>query len=200
MLENLNNSVVLVGTLGGRPEFSHTGRNENYYVFPLEVERLSGAVDTLNIIVREDLLRGIEVRTGDKVYVSGEVRSYNNRSGVGNKLVISVLAKEVFITDCEDENRVAVFGTVCKEPNFRQTPMGRQICDLMIAVNRHYGRSDYLPCIVWGSLAERAALLETGDEIEIAGRLQSRKYIKNTETGAVEKTAYEISAVSMAVL
>lgn len=199
-MENSNNSVVLAGTLGGRPEFSHAGKGENYYVFPLEVERLSGNVDTLNILVKEDLLRETEVCTGDKVYVSGEVRSYNNRSGVGNKLVISVLARDIFITDCEDENRVTVFGTVCKAPNFRRTPMGRQICDLMIAVNRHYGRSDYLPCIVWGSLAERAALLETGDEIEITGRLQSRKYIKNQDGDAIEKTAYEISAVSMNIL
>ena len=199
-MENSNNSVVLAGVLGGRPEFSHAGKGENYYVFPLEVERLSGNVDTLNILVKEDLLRETEVCTGDKVYVSGEVRSYNNRSGVGNKLVISVLARDIFITDCEDENRVTVFGTVCKVPNFRRTPMGRQICDLMVAVNRHYGRSDYLPCIVWGSLAERAALLETGDEIEITGRLQSRKYIKNQDGAAIEKTAYEISAVSMNIL
>lgn len=199
-MENFNNSVVLAGTLGGRPEYSHAGKGENYYVFPLEVERLSGAIDTLNILLREELLRETEIKTGDKVYVSGEVRSYNNKSGVGNKLVISVLARDVFITDCDDENSVTVCGTVCKQPNFRRTPMGRQICDLMIAVNRRYGRSDYLPCIVWGGLAEKASLLETGDEVEITGRLQSRRYIKNLDDLVLEKTAYEISAVNMKVL
>ena len=199
-LENFNNSVVLAGTLGGRPEYSHAGKDENYYVFPLEVERLSGTIDTLNILLGEELLRETEIKTGDKVYVSGEVRSYNNKSGVGNKLVISVLARDVFITDCDDENSVMVCGTVCKQPNFRRTPMGRQICDLMIAVNRRYGRSDYLPCIVWGSLAERASLLETGDEVEITGRLQSRRYIKNLDDRVLEKTAYEISAVNMKAL
>lgn len=200
-MENTNNSVILTGSLGGKPYYSHSGREENYYMFPLEVERLSGAVDTLNIIAREETLRETEIAEGDKVCVAGEVRSFNNRTGTGNKLVISVFSREISFTEGEDQNHVTVIGTVCKKPNFRQTPMGRLICDLMVAVNRRYGRSDYLPCIVWGQLAERAALLEVGDEVEITGRLQSRKYIKTTDEGEnIEKTAYEISAVSMDIL
>ena len=131
------------------------------------------------------------------ICVEGEVHSYNNKSGVGNKLVISVYAGKIFCCDEDDTNVVKIKGALCKSPNFRVTPMGREICDMMVAVNRKYGRSDYLPCIAWGRAAREASTWDVGRHVEITGRLQSRRYIKTTENGQVEKTAYEISAASI---
>ena len=188
-----NNLVQLSGSLAGRPEFSHSARGQNFYSFPLEVMRLSGNSDRVNVIVRESQLQQAELCDGEKIFVSGQLRSFNNRSGQGAKLVITVFAKELGFCDKEDENIVTLKGTLCKSPNLRSTPMGRDICDLMLAVNRHYGRSDYLPCICWGKLAQEAALWDVGARLSLTGRIQSRKYIKLGESGAVEKTAFEVS-------
>ena len=127
----------------------------------------------------------------------GEVRSFNSRRGTGARLVITVLARELSVCEEEDDNRVFLTGTLCKAPVLRSTPMGREICDLMLAVNRRYGRSDYLPCICWGLSAREAARWEVGARVELEGRLQSRRYIKMTESGPVEKTAFEISALRL---
>ena len=199
-MENANNSALLIGTLASGVRYSHSGRGEDYYTFSLEVERLSGAYDTLNVIVREELLQGLHIEERGKIRVSGEVRSFNNKSGVGSKLIITVFAREICFCDDEDENEIVLSGTICKTPNYRSTPMGRQICDIMLAVGRRYGRSDYLPCIVWGRVAERASLLTVGDRIELRGRLQSRRYIKSGDTDAVERTAFEVSASEMSLL
>ena len=196
-MERTNNLVELCGVLTGRPEFSHAVRNEIYYVFPLGVERLSGTLDTINIIVKNELLEQAEVSEKQRVFVKGELRSFNNKSGYGNRLVITVYAQELRFTDDEDKNSVSLTGTLCKKPNLRKTPMGREICDMMLAVNRRYGRSDYLPCIAWGQLAENAAEWDVGTEISLQGRRQSRKYIKTEEDVAVEKTAFEVSAVEI---
>lgn len=196
-MERTNNLVELCGVLTGRPEFSHAVRNEIYYVFPLGVERLSGTLDTINIIVKNELLEQAEVSEKQRVFVKGELRSFNNKSGYGNRLVITVYAQELGFTDDEDKNSVSLTGTLCKKPNLRKTPMGREICDMMLAVNRRYGRSDYLPCIAWGQLAENAAEWDVGTEISLQGRIQSRKYIKTEEDVAVEKTAFEVSAVEI---
>lgn len=196
-MERTNNLVELCGVLTGRPEFSHAVRNEIYYVFPLGVERLSGTLDTINIIVKNELLEQAEVSEKQRVFVKGELRSFNNKSGYGNRLVITVYAQELRFTDDEDKNSVSLTGTLCKKPNLRKTPMGREICDMMLAVNRRYGRSDYLPCIAWGQLAENAAEWDVGTEISLQGRIQSRKYIKTEEDVAVEKTAFEVSAVEI---
>ena len=188
-----NNFVQLSGSLAGRPEFSHSARGQNFYSFPLEVMRLSGNSDTVNIILRESQLKQLELSDFDKISVTGQLRSFNNRSGQGAKLVITVFAKELAFCSGEDENIVSLKGTLCKQPNLRSTPMGRDICDLMLAVNRHYGRSDYLPCICWGRLAQEAAMWGVGSKLSLTGRIQSRNYIKLSDSGAVEKTAFEVS-------
>ena len=138
----LCNSVTLRGVLAAPPRFSHQNKGERFYQFSLDVCRLSGAVDTIHIIAREPLLLSLEPGGGEKLCVSGEVRSFNNRSGVGAKLVITVFARELWLDDGEDENIIELTGALCKPPNYRITPMGREICDLMLAVRRRYGRSD----------------------------------------------------------
>ena len=196
-LNETNNEVRLCGVLGGRPELSHTSRGENYYVFPMEVTRLSGAIDNVNIMIRESIMEKLQLSDCEKVAVSGELRSFNNKSGTGSKLVITVFAREVWLCDEEDENYVFLYGTLCKRPVYRKTPMGRRICDMMMAVNRRYGRSDYLPCIAWGSEAEKVSLLDVGDKVKLEGRIQSRNYIKNENGVPVERTAFEVSVLSI---
>ncbi len=196
-MEEMNNYVELCGTLADKPKFSHVGGSDNYYSFPLDIERLSGFVDTINIIVREDMLEQLEVDNSSHVAITGELRSFNNKHGEGSRLVISVLAKQLALCDDDDKNTVLLTGALCKRPNLRKTPMGRQICDLMLAVNRRYGRSDYLPCIAWGRLAENTAALVVGDALSLEGRIQSRKYIKSINGVLTERTAFEVSVVSL---
>jgi primosomal replication protein N len=174
------------------------GGSENYFSFPLDIERLSGFVDTVNVIVRQEMLEKLEIGDSRHLAVLGELRSFNNKRGDGSRLVISVFAKEMCFTDEDDKNAVNLSGAVCKKPNLRKTPMGRQICDIMLAVNRRYGRSDYLPCIAWGRLAESMSELGVGDTITLEGRIQSRKYIKTENGVSSERTAYEVSIVSLA--
>ncbi len=192
-MEETRNLTILTGCPAGRPRFSHKGRDGDWYTFPLRVERLSGAWDEINILVTHELMNSTAVGEGERLTVRGELRSFNNKSGIGRKLVISVMAREMCFTSAPDENEVLLMGTVCRPPVLRVTPMGRQICDLMLAVSRRYGRSDYLPCITWGSLARRAAAWEVGTDILAVGRVQSRSYIKNLEDGAEERIAYEVS-------
>lgn len=188
-----NNYVKLCGVMAGRPAYSHSSRGQQFYIFPLEVQRLSGNTDTLNIVVRPEQLVLLEAAECEKLCVTGQLRTFNNRRGEGAKLVITVFARELMLCDEDDCNLVQLSGTLCKAPNLRCTPMGRDICDLMLAVNRHYGRSDYLPCICWGLKAREAAAWTVGTQIRLEGRIQSRKYIKLSEDGAAEKTAYEVS-------
>ena len=192
-----NNQVRLVGVPAGRPAYSHSSRGIDFFGFPLTVQRLSGAEDSLNILLRREQLEALEPEGQGKLCVVGEVRSFNSRRGTGARLVITVLARELSVCEEEDDNRVFLTGTLCKAPVLRTTPMGREICDLMLAVNRRYGRSDYLPCICWGLSAREAARWEVGARVELEGRLQSRRYIKMTESGPVEKTAFEISALRL---
>ena len=133
--------------------------------------------------------------------MGGELRSFNNRSGEGSRLVITVFAREIGPPEENVwENQVELLGTLCKPPNRRTTPMGREICDLMIAVNRHYGRSDYLPCIAWGQNARLAAGWAVGTRVRVLGRIQSREYIKNINGEPVTRTAFEVSAGEIAAL
>ena len=199
-MEDFCNTVNLCGTLAGKPVFSHNSKNEEFYTFPLEIVRLSGNTDIINIIADKKLLESSEIGDGDFVEVSGEVRSYNNKSGEGRKLIISVLAKKLSVTCGVDENSVVLHGTLCKKPSLRRTPMGRQICDMMLAVNRRYGKSDYIPCIAWGQTAIDASEMEVGDRISLEGRLQSRKYIKTENGETTERTAYEVSAVKIELI
>ena len=192
-----NNYTRLCGVMAAAPVYSHSSRGQQFYTFPLEVQRLSGNIDTVNIIARLQLLSAVEADEHAKICVVGQLRTFNNRRGEGAKLVISVFAKEIYLGDEYDCNVVRLTGTLCKTPTLRCTPMGRDICDLMLAVNRHYGRSDYLPCICWGIKAKEAANWDVGTQLELEGRIQSRHYIKLTEEGAVEKTAYEVSVTEM---
>ena len=199
MDENISrNTARLCGVIAAAPVFSHSGRGECFYTFPLEVARLSGATDKINIIVRDELMESIELREVEKICVVGELRSFNNKSGEGAKLVITVFAKELYLCDDDDLNEVHLIGTLCKKPNLRMTPMGRDICDLMLAVNRRYGRSDYLPCITWGLKAREAAEWDTGTMVTLEGRIQSRNYIKIVGGDPVEKTAFEVSVTDIA--
>lgn len=196
-MEGMNNVVELCGSIADKPKFSHIGGSDNYFSFPLDIERLSGFVDTINIIVRQDMLENLEIDDSRHLAVTGELRSFNNKRGDGSRLVISVFAKDIIFTDDGDKNSIQLTGAICKRPNLRKTPMGRQICDIMLAVNRRYGRSDYLPCIAWGRLAESAAELKVGDILSLEGRIQSRNYIKNENGIMTERTAFEVSIVSI---
>lgn len=194
----LTNYAMLRGTVCGAPHFSHESRGEKFYQFPLQVYRLSGVSDVINIIVRQELAQALEIQSEEKLCVVGELRSFNNKSGVGPKLIITVFAKELWFDSGDDANTIELTGTICKQPNLRITPMGREICDLMIAVNRKYGRSDYLPCIAWGARAHDAACWDVGTVVVLNGRIQSRIYTKNIEGETVEKTAYEVSIINIA--
>ena len=199
MDENISrNTARLCGVIAAAPAFSHSGRGECFYTFPLEVARLSGATDKINIIVRDELMESIQLCEAEKICVVGELRSFNNKSGEGAKLVITVFAKELYLCGDDDLNEVHLIGTLCKKPNLRMTPMGRDICDLMLAVNRRYGRSDYLPCITWGLKAREAAEWGTGTMVTLEGRIQSRNYIKIVGGDPVEKTAFEVSVTDIA--
>ena len=191
-----NNMLQLVGTLAGRPAFSHGSRGLDFWGFPLSVRRLSGTEDLINVIARRELLETLELTEGRKLCLSGELRSFNNRHGDGARLVITAFARQLSLCGGEDENRLLLRGTLCKPPKLRQTPLGRDICDLMLAVNRPYGRSDYLPCICWGGLARQAAHWEVGERLRLEGRVQSRRYIKLTDAGPAERTAYEVSVLT----
>lgn len=187
-----NNYAELSGVIVAAPHYSHENRGEKFYQIPVAVQRLSGTLDTINIIVREKLLPS-DISKGSHVHIFGQVRSFNNKSDVGAKLVISVFAREFIFESCEDRNDILLNGTICKEPNLRRTPLGREICDFMLAVNRKYNKSDYIPCIAWGIKAREIAHLDVGTTITVSGRIQSRTYIKLINDQPFEKTAYEIS-------
>ena len=190
-----NNYVLLRGTPCGEARWSHAARAQDFYTLPLEVRRLSGAADTLDLTLRAPALAALS--PGVPLEIEGELRSFNSRRGDWPRLVISVFVRSLHPTHEEDENLVEMRGTLCKAPKARHTPLGRDICDLLLAVNRSYGRSDYLPCICWGLAAREAALWEVGTRIALRGRVQSRRYLKQTEHGTEQRTAFEVSAAEI---
>ena len=192
------NRIQLHGCVEAAPVLSHSNHGVEFYRFPLMVTRLSGAEDRINIVAPRPLLdRSDPLATGKELTVRGEIRTFNNRTGVGNRLVISTFARELVGEEGPDENHLELTGTLCKHPSLRATPLGRTICDMILAVNRRYGRADYLPCIAWGSLAHRCGELEVGDRLRLNGRLQSRVYTKTVEERLEERTAFEVSVMSM---
>lgn len=191
------NHIYLVGLVGEDPVRSHENHGVTYYRFPLHSCRLSGVEDVLNVVASEQLLQQRPVLSGDLLAVDGEVRSYNNRSGVGSKLVISVYARALREGSTEHRNDLTLAGVLCKPPVVRRTPLGREICDMMLAVNRKYGRADYLPCIAWGGLAQWCGQLDVGDGVKLQGRLQSRDYIKEENGESILRTAFEVSVMSL---
>lgn len=192
------NQVLLTGTAVGEPGFSHQSHGEDFFLTEVESLRLSGTADRLNVLLTRGQLDACPIHRGDRLELQGEVRSYNNRSGVGHRLVITLLARTVTPAECgRDENQVTLAGALCRPPVYRRTPLGREIADLMLAVNRRYGRADYIPCIAWGSVAQQCARLEVGARLRLKGRMQSRPYTKLTDAGAVEMTAYEVSIMTL---
>lgn len=194
-----NNTILLRGIVTESPEYSHENHGRRFWKLALAVPRLSGVRDTINVLCPETLLESMTLAEGDLVEVQGEIRSYHNRTGQGRRLIISVYASAMAPTALEPDNQVCLRGRICREPVYRRTPLGREICDVMLAVERKYGRRDFLPCILWGSLARMAASCPPGTVLDLWGRLQSRTYIKQLEHGSEERTAFEISAITAGI-
>ncbi len=195
-MEHIVNQIVVRGQLVELPEYSHENHGKRFYRFYLDIPRLSGNCDRLPVIAEERILDSFDLTNGEMLTVTGQVRSHNTRYGGSRHLLIFIFAHSIVAEDGEPCNDVVIEGPLCKEPIYRRTPLGREICDTMLAVPRTFRRADYLPCIFWGRTAEDISLCHTGDCVRIVGRLQSRIYIKRTEEGQKERTAYEISALS----
>lgn len=195
-MEYTANRVILRGSLAGLPAFSHENHARRFYRFFLEVERLSGTADLLPVIAAEDVLNTMDLSGGGRIEVRGQLRSFNSRAPSGRKLILSVYAAELETSDEGPENLVELTGALCKPPVYRRTPLGREICDVMLAVSRPYHRTDYLPCILWGRTAQAAAQLPPGAQLALTGRLQSREYVKLLPGGSETRVAYEVSAAA----
>ena len=198
-MEHTANHILLRGTLASLPEFSHENHGRRFFRFFLEVPRLSGAVDRLPVIAEEGILHSADLSDGEMLTIAGQVRSHNIRTDGRRHLLIFVFANAIVCEDEEPANEVILEGPLCREPTYRRTPLGREICDIMLAVPRAFRRADYLPCILWGRTALEASRCHPRDIIRICGRLQSRIYTKVTESGSEERTAYEISALTAAI-
>ena len=199
-MEHTTNHVTIRGELVQLPEFSHENHGKRFFRFVLEVRRLSGAVDQLPVVAEESLVQEIDPCGGSLITVTGQVRSHNYRVEGVRRLMVFVFASTVCAEDGEPVNEVVLEGPLCREPTFRRTPLGREICDVMLAVPRPFHRADYLPCILWGRTAHEVSACHTRDRIRISGRLQSRVYTKLTVNGAEERTTYEISALTAEIL
>lgn len=195
-MEQHENQIILRGDLLELPEFSHENHGRRFCRFFLEVPRLSGAVDTLPVVARQELLDGLELCPGIRLTVQGQIRSHNHTDDAGRHLMIFVFACNVCPEEGEPLNDARVTGILCREPTFRRTPLGREICDAMLAVPRAFRRADYLPCILWGRTAQEISQCQTRDRITIQGRLQSRIYTKYLGDACMERTAYELSALT----
>lgn len=200
-----NNQVKLAGMISSKFMFSHEYFGEGFYTFYLTVNRISGISDVIPITISERLIDVKEDYTGEYVYIYGQYRSYNKR-GVGkNRLLLSVFATNIFFAEDEkrfrDTNFILLTGFVCKQPTYRTTPLGREISDLLIAVNRPYARTDYIPCITWGRNARYSGHFDVGDIVTLEGRIQSREYSKKLDNGTYEiRTAYEVSVSRIEVI
>ncbi|MBQ3427233.1 MAG: single-stranded DNA-binding protein [Clostridia bacterium] len=197
-----NNQALVTGVIADEFKFNHEIYAEKFYTFTLNIPRLSGTDDSVRIMVSERLLAEDSFCIGDTVDVEGQFRSYNSYEPSGeNRLILTVFAKDIHKSDSElrhNPNTLYLNGYICKKPIFRVTPFGREICDLLIAVNRSYNKSDYIPVIAWGRNARYAKTLEVGDNVKIWGRIQSRQYQKKlSEDETVTKTAYEVSVNRM---
>lgn len=199
-MEHTVNSIKIRGSLSALPQFSHENHGRRFYRFTLEVPRLSGAIDWLPVIADAQLLEELDPTAGSMLTITGQIRSHNVRQEGARHLMIFVFASRVELCDDDACNEVILQGPLCREPTFRRTPLGREICDVMLAVPRPFHRADYLPCILWGKIAQQISQCHTGDCICVQGRLQSRIYTKMTEDGAIERTAYEISALNAEIV
>ena len=209
-----NNYLTLVGKVTGEKNFSHEIYGERFYVFSLSIPRLSGNFDIIPVTVSERLITDEMLTEGNSLLVRGQFRSYNSYEGQKNRLILTVFAKDIVEVDEENEdeendmvrkdivtNEVVLTGYICKKPIYRQTPFGREIADLLLAVNRAYNKSDYIPCIAWGRNARFCQNIEVGVQVKIVGRVQSRTYEKKLEDGTVEnRVAYEVSIGSLELI
>ena len=192
-----NNQVTMIGEIVSEFEFSHEVYGEGFYLVDISVSRLSDSVDYIPLMVSERLVDVTQSYIGETISVSGQFRSYNRHEEKKNRLILSVFVRELeFVDEIEDDiksNQIYLDGYICKEPIYRKTPLGREIADLLVAVNRSYGKSDYIPCICWGRNARYASSFEVGSHVEVYGRIQSREYIKKIGEEQTEKrVAYEV--------
>ena len=196
----LNNKIYLEGTVSSELKFSHEMYGEGFYTFSLDVMRLSDTTDSLCITVSERIITNIDLSIGNDVIVDGQLRSYNKFVDGSNRLILTVFARN--IEPCEERsknpNEIFLDGYICKAPVYRTTPFGREIADVLLAVNRAYNKSDYIPTIAWGRNSRFCQTLEVGENIRVWGRLQSREYQKKVgENETVKKIAYEVSISKM---
>ncbi len=199
-MEQSENKVFLRGELVGLPTLSHENHRKRFFRFFVSVARLSGTVDVLPVIAEEQILNAMDLSAGDMLEIEGQIRSHNLKENGQRRLLVFVFAASITVTEGAPANQVLLQGPLCRIPNLRRTPLGREICDVMVAVPRHFHRADYLPCILWGRTAQEISRCATGDIIRMEGRLQSRIYTKQTEAGAEERTAYEVSALTAEIL
>lgn len=198
-MENPNNRMIAAGRLTAAPQLSHEVMNEPFYSAILQVKRLSGALDSIPLTLPGKLLVEGQPLEDTLLLVQGQVRSYNKVVEGAGRLMVTLFAQSIAPTqDNETLNRVELTGALCKPPVYRSTPFGREICDMMLAVNRAFGKSDYIPCIAWGRNAQYASRFHVGDRLHLTGRLQSREYQKLMENGEyIVRNAFEVSAFTL---
>ncbi len=208
-----NNYITLVGKVTGEKRLSHEIYGERFYIFDLEIPRLSGNSDIIPVTISERIITDEMLIQGKKLLVKGQFRSYNSYENEKNKLILTVFAKDIIEVNEEENtqnemvkkdvitNEVVLIGYICKKPIYRQTPFGREISDILLAVNRAYNKSDYIPCIAWGRNARFCQNIEVGTQVKIVGRVQSRTYEKKFEDGTSEtRIAYEVSVGSLEII
>lgn len=203
MLKNENNEVKVSGIVKGNFEFSHEVCGEKFYRGHIQANRASGFVDEVPILISERIINVNDSWNGRRVRVSGQFRSYNQHIDDKAKVILNVFVEEIEEIEemASDENEIEMIGFVCKAPTYRKTPLGREISDLLIAVNRQYGQSDYIPCVAWGRNARYTHSFELGKKIHISGRVQSREYTKKLSENESEiRTAYEVSIGMLEVI
>ena len=193
-----NNQVTIMGKVATEFSFSHEGFGEGFYMVEVEVKRLSNSEDRIPLMISERLIDVTQDYTGEYIMVHGQFRSYNRHEEQKNRLVLSVFVREISFMEEEPDgtktNSIWLDGYICKEPIYRKTPLGREIADLLLAVNRPYGKSDYIPCICWGRNARYASGFEVGEHVQLLGRIQSREYVKRiSDTETEKRVAYEVS-------
>lgn len=193
-----NNQVTIMGKVATEFSFSHEVFGEGFYMVEVEVKRLSSSEDRIPLMISERLIDVTQDYTGEYIMVHGQFRSYNRHEEQKNRLVLSVFVREISFMEEEPDgtktNSIWLDGYICKEPIYRKTPLGREIADLLLAVNRPYGKSDYIPCICWGRNARYASGFEVGEHVQLLGRIQSREYVKRiSDTETEKRVAYEVS-------
>lgn len=193
-----NNQVTIMGKVATEFSFSHEVFGEGFYMVEVEVKRLSNSEDRIPLMISERLIDVTQDYTGEYIMVHGQFRSYNRHEEQKNRLVLSVFVREISFMEEEPDgtktNSIWLDGYICKEPIYRKTPLGREIADLLLAVNRPYGKSDYIPCICWGRNARYASGSEVGEHVQLLGRIQSREYVKRiSDTETEKRVAYEVS-------